>query len=300
MKEVLLELYNYFILQFFQILPYWLLGAAAGAFVTAFAGEGISRTLARLNGRGFLPLKLAMAAVLGIASPLCMFGTIPLIYSFGQKGVPQHFLAAFMVSSILLNPNLLAFSFALGIPVALLRLFLCLLAGFLAGLLVKFFYKNVYLFNFDKYVLKNKAKPDMKPIRRAFHEFNNTIVKTAPYMLIGITLAALFEEFVPVEVMATIFAGNTGFGVLLAASLGVPLYVCGGGTIPLIAGMLNAGMSLGSASAFMVTGPATKFSNLSAVKIILGVKNFVIYIVYIMVFAVLSGFAVDIINSFIR
>jgi uncharacterized membrane protein YraQ (UPF0718 family) len=300
MIPVLLELYDYLILQFFQILPFWLLGAAAGAFVTAFAGEGIGRALARLGGGGHLPLKLVLAAALGVSSPLCMFGTIPLIYSFGRKGVPQHLLAAFMVSSILLNPNLFLFSFALGVPAALLRLFLCLLAGFLAGLLVKRFYRNAPFFAFDKYVLKNKSKPEMKKIVRALHEFNNTIVKTAPYVLIGIALTALFQVFVPDELVCALFAGNAGFGVLLAAGLGVPVYVCGGGTIPLIAGMLDAGMSLGSAAAFMVTGPATKFSNLSAVKIILGTKNFILYIVYIIIFAILSGYAVDIIHSFIR
>jgi uncharacterized membrane protein YraQ (UPF0718 family) len=300
MMQVLQELYDYLVLQFIQILPYWLLGAAAGACVTAFAGEGIGHALARLGGEGLLPLKLTLAAILGISSPLCMFGTIPLIYSFGQKGIPQHLLAAFMVSSILLNPNLFMFSFALGIPVALLRLFLCLLAGILAGLLVKCLYKKAPVFNFDKYVLRNKAKPEMKKIIRALHEFNNTIVKTAPYILIGIALAALFDEFVSDEVFRALFAGNTGFGVLLAAGLGVPVYVCGGGTIPLIAGMMDAGMSLGSASAFMVTGPATKFSNLSAVKIILGTKNFILYIVYIIIFAVLSGYAIDIIHSIIR
>lgn len=300
MIPVLLELYDYLILQFFQILPFWLLGAAAGAVVTAFAGEGIARALARLGGGGFLPLKLALASALGVASPLCMFGTVPLICSFGRKGVPQHLLAAFMVGSILLNPNLLLFSFALGAPAALLRLFLCLLAGFLAGLLVKCLYREAPVFSFDKYVLKDKAKPEMKKHMRALHEFNNTIVKTAPYVLIGIALAALFQAFVPLEFFYKLFSGNPGFGILLAASLGVPVYVCGGGTIPLLASWLEGGMSLGSAAAFMVTGPATKFSNLSAVKIILGTKNFIFYIAYIILFAILSGFAVDIIHSIIR
>lgn len=300
LTSVLLQLYDCLLRQFLQILPYWLLGAAASALVVVYAGEKISSALRRLGGPRLTLPKLMLAALLGAASPLCMYGTIPLIYSLGKKGVPQHLLAAFMVSSIMINPNLFVFSFALGVPVALLRLFVCLLAGFAAGLLVKRFYRGKALYNFDKYTLKNKTRPEVKPFRRVLLEINNTIVKTGPYILIGISLTALFEVFVPKDVFAFLFAGNKGFGVLLAAGLGVPMYLCGGGTIPLLAGWLGAGMSLGSAVAFMVTGPATKFSNLSAVKIILGARNFIFYIAYTIMFAIFSGLAVDIIHTFIK
>ena len=48
-----------------------------------------------------------------------------------------------------------------------------------------------------------------------------------------------------------------------------------------------------SAVAFMVSGPATKLTNLGAVKIILGVRNFGLYIAFCLVMAVISGLAVD-------
>ena len=42
--------------------------------------------------------------------------------------------------------------------------------------------------------------------------------------------------------------------VELAATIGVPLYMCGGGTIPLLQEWLWEGMSMGSTAAFMITG----------------------------------------------
>ena len=48
-------------------------------------------------------------------------------------------------------------------------------------------------------------------------------------------------------------------------------------------------MSLGSAAAFMITGPATKITNMGAVKIVLGLKNFVLYLLFVMLFALLTG-----------
>ena len=93
--------------------------------------------------------------------------------------------------------------------------------------------------------------------------------------------------------MTTAFGGNEAFGVLMAATVGVPLYTCGGGTIPLLQAWLMDGMSMGSAAAFMITGPSTKITNLGALKIVLGLKNFVIYIGFVMAFSFLTGLVVN-------
>ncbi len=53
------------------------------------------------------------------------------------------------------------------------------------------------------------------------------------------------------------------------------------------------GMSMGSAAAFMIIGPATKITNLGAVKIVLGAKRFAMYWVFAIAFALLTGWIVD-------
>ena len=53
------------------------------------------------------------------------------------------------------------------------------------------------------------------------------------------------------------------------------------------------GMSVGSAAAFMITGPATKITNLGAVKIVLGVKRFLLYLAFVMAFSLACGLAVN-------
>jgi uncharacterized membrane protein YraQ (UPF0718 family) len=69
--------------------------------------------------------------------------------------------------------------------------------------------------------------------------------------------------------------------------------MCGGGTVPLLMTWLDHGMSMGSATAFMITGPATKITNLGAVKIVLGMKHFIFYLAFTMLFALVSGFIVN-------
>lgn len=68
---------------------------------------------------------------------------------------------------------------------------------------------------------------------------------------------------------------------------------CGGGTIPLLQQWLWEGMSMGSAAVFMITGPATKITNLGALKIAMGWKRFALYLLFVMLFSFLCGMAVN-------
>lgn len=82
-------------------------------------------------------------------------------------------------------------------------------------------------------------------------------------------------------------------GIVIASALGIASPLCMYGTIPLLQAWLMDGMSLGGAAAFMITGPATKITNLGAVKIVLGMKRFALYLGYVMVFSFLSGLVVN-------
>ncbi len=45
----------------------------------------------------------------------------------------------------------------------------------------------------------------------------------------------------------------------------------------------------------MITGPATKITNLGALKIVLGVKHFLLYLAYVMIFSLITGLLVNLI-----
>ena len=129
---------------------------------------------------------------------------------------------------------------------------------------------------------------------RFLKNLGRNIRATAGYFLLGVLLSALFQRYVPADAVSGMFGkSNEGFGVLMAATVGVPLYACGGGTIPLLLEWLEDGMSMGSAAAFMVTGPATKITNLGALKIVLGARNFILYLAFVMGFSLLTGLVVN-------
>lgn len=283
----------YFMVQLRQIFGYWVLGMVVGSLVSVFAKDAIHRAVARLNTGRWGTLGILPASVLGIASPLCMYGTIPLAAALSRSGVRQDWLAAFMMSSVLLNPQLLMYSTALG-PVAFaVRLVCCLVCGAAAGALVRLFYRDRPFFNFDGFSPRPGHDTDPNPLLRFLKNLGRNLKATGPWFLLGVLLSALFQRYVPADGFAGLFGENEGFGVLLAATIGVPLYACGGGTIPLLQQWLAIGMSMGSAAAFMVTGPATKITNLGALKIVLGLRRFCLYIAFVMLFALASGLVVN-------
>lgn len=288
-------LWYYFTLQLGQIFPYWVLGMVLGSAISVFAKDRIHGLFRSLGDKKLGALGVIPASVLGIASPLCMYGTIPLAASFSRKGIRDDWLAAFMMSSILLNPQLIFYSAALGPTALIIRITSCFLCGIAAGLLVRGFYKDKSFFNFNGFEEPSSRDVDPNILLRFLKNLGRNIKATGLYFLIGVILSAVFQRYVPAEFVADLFGDNRGFGVLMAATVGVPLYACGGGTIPLLQAWLYDGMSMGSAAAFMITGPATKITNLGAVKIVLGIKRFILYLLFSVLYALLTGWIIDII-----
>lgn len=288
-------LWYYFDLQLRQIFPYWVLGMLLGSAVSVFLKDRIHNTFRSLGEKKLGVFGIVIASILGIASPLCMYGTIPIAASFSKSGIKDDWLAAFMMSSILLNPQLIIYSAALGTTALMIRIVSCFLCGIAAGLLVRFFYKKKGFFNFNGFDEPKSRDTDPNLLLRFFKNLGRNVKATGLYFLIGIVLSALFQRYVPTEAMTTLFGGNEALGVLMAATIGVPLYACGGGTIPLLIQWLADGMSMGSAAAFMITGPATKITNLGAVKIVLGMKRFLLYLAFVMLFSLATGILVNLV-----
>lgn len=135
LRREAIYLWYYFDIQFRQIFWYWVLGIVIGSVISVFAKDKIHGLFARMNGKKWGVFGVIPASLLGIASPLCMYGTIPIAASFANKGMRQDWLAAFMMSSVLLNPQLIAYSTALGGAALAVRIISCFCAGQQPGFL---------------------------------------------------------------------------------------------------------------------------------------------------------------------
>ena len=119
------------------------------------------------------------------------------------------------------------------------------------------------------------------------------------YWILGMLIGSFISVFAKDKIHG-IFAGMKDkkwglFGIIPTCLLGIASPLCMYGTIPLLQQWLWEGMSLGSAAAFMITGPATKITNLGALKIAMGWKRFTLYMGFVMVFSFLCGMVVNLI-----
>ena len=64
---------------------------------------------------------------------------------------------------------------------------------------------------------------DPNPLLRFVKNLGRNVKATGGWFLLGVLLSALFQRYVPAELVADLFGNNRGFGVLLAATIGVPL-----------------------------------------------------------------------------
>jgi hypothetical protein len=288
-------IWYYFSVQLRQIFGYWVIGMIIGSVVSVFFKDKIHNVMRNMKGDGSSFAGIVLASLLGVLSPLCMYGTIPIAASFSKGGVRDEWLASFMMSSILLNPQLIIYSAALGLPVLLVRIITCFLCGIVAGVVIRIFYRKKPFFTFKNFDEPRNRDTDPNLFLRFLKNLWRNLRATGLWFFAGVLLSAIFQRYVPQEAVTFLFGGNEAWGVLMASTVGVPLYVCGGGTIPILQNWLANGMSVGSAAAFMITGPATKITNLGALKVVLGIKHFLFYWLYVILFSLVSGLIVNLI-----
>ena len=193
----------YFEIQLKQILSWYIFGIIVGSVISVFMKGKILRAMESVGKRTDGLFSIVLASLLGIASPLCMYGTIPIAASLSKGGIKDSSLSAFMMSSILLNPQLIAYSFALGEKVVIIRFVFCTLCGVTAGLLVKAYGKSFLSFG----SIEGRKSRDTEPntFIRLLKNIGRNIKATGPYFLIGILLSALFQRYVPQEIVGELF-----------------------------------------------------------------------------------------------
>jgi uncharacterized protein len=270
-----------------QLLPYLVLGV--------LASEGLRHTpVANVLERGCRrrpAVAIPAAAVLGIVSPLCTYGTVPMVLQLLRAGVPISPLATFLSASSLMNPQLLVLSWGgLGPRITLARLAAVFFFALLLGAVMHFVPARWLMSTGQRGDLGKPPKPCPRFGLLSFLRRSAKMLQFVGfYVMLGILLGAVIEVAVPGRWIVAVFGGGGWYQVLLAAMLGVPLYACGGGVIPLIRALIEQGMAPAAALAFLIAGPATRVPPLMALATIVRPLVVVVYVVLLIAYSVLSG-----------
>ena len=73
-----------------------------------------------------------------------------------------------------------------------------------------------------------------------------------PYVLIGVGVGAAVHGYIPEGYFESILSGNNIWGVPLAVVIGIPLYANASAAIPIMSALVEKGVALGTAIAFMM------------------------------------------------
>jgi len=111
-------------------------------------------------------------------------------------------------------------------------------------------------------------------------------------LVVGLVLAGILGAVVPASFLEG-YLGRGPLAVLVMMLVGIPLYVCATGSVPIAASFIHLGASPGAALAFLIAGPATNAAALTTVDRILGRRSAAVYLLTAAASAFGCGLALD-------
>ncbi len=268
---------------FIEAAPFLLLGTVASGLVEVFVSR---EELTRLMPRNAL-LATLFGGLMGFTFPVCECGVVPLTRRLFRKGMPIPAGIAFLLAAPIVNPVVLASTYAAyGFGTVLI-------ARFVMGLLVALGVGLV--FSMNKNPLKMMRPQSMAPImggvtdipasmqgtvrerlQRALKEAADEFFEMGRYLIIGSVLAALMQTIVPQSTLLALGSGPL-VSVILMQVLAYVLSVCS--TVDAFVSLAFAGtFTTGSVLAFLVFGPMV---DIKSTLMFLGVfkRKYVAYLI---------------------
>lgn len=285
------------------ILPFILLSITIAAGIKATGADAsIGRSL---QGRW----AIVTAAVFGALSPFCSCGVVPLIAALLAAGVPLAPVMAFWLASPVIDPEMLILTWSiLGLPLALTKTIAAMIMGLLGGGIILVMDRSGLLAD----PLKAQAStgssccsssgPKDESIHWAFwhdadrrRSFADEALTMGLFLFKWLTFAFFLEAmmimWVPLDQLTDFMTGLGSASIPFAALVGVPAYLNGYAAIPLMRGMIDAGLDPSAALTFMVAGGVTSIPAAIAVYALVKWRIFLLYLVIALAGSALIGWA---------
>jgi len=238
-----------------------------------------------------------LASLLGIITPFCSCSAIPLFLGFVEAGVPLGVTFSFLIAAPMINEVALVLLVGLfGWKVAIIYvgtgLTIAILSGWLIGKLglEKYVAEWVY-----KVKANHQNEIDSKPafherIRAGYESVKEIVGKIWIYIIIGIAVGAGAHGYVPEDFLGSLLGKDNWFGVSIAILLGIPMYSNAAGIIPIVSVLIEKGVSLGTALAFMMSVIALSLPEIIILKKVLKWQLVTIFVGIVAVGIVIVGF----------
>ncbi|OQY41656.1 MAG: hypothetical protein B6227_04465 [Fusobacteriia bacterium 4572_74] len=236
-----------------------------------------------------------MASLLGTVTPFCSCSSVPLFIGFVEGGIPLGVTFSFLITSPIVNEA--AFIILLGAFGAKVAI-LYALAGVTVGVMGGYF---IHILKLERYVEEYVYKVKMghtaiieitrkDRIEFAKENVKETVSKIWLYLLIGIGVGALIHGWAPEDLLIKYAGPENPFGVFVATIIAIPLYSNAMGTIPIAEALINKGVGIGTALAFMMATTALSFPEMVLLKKVVKVKLIMIFITIVGIGILIVGY----------
>ena len=227
-----------------------------GIIRTYFSPE---KTRKALEGKSLFSGNV-MASFLGIVTPFCSCSAIPLFLGFVEAGIPLGVTFSFLIAAPMINEVALVLLIGLfGWKVALIYVLTGLSIAIMAGFILEKLKLTRYVADWvykthSKQVLEEEESLSFNQRIAAGGVVVKEIVgKIWIYIILGIAVGAGAHGFVPDEYLAGALGNQNWYSVPLAILVGIPLYSNAAGIIPIVSVLIEKGVTLGTALAFMMS-----------------------------------------------
>jgi len=236
------------------------------------------------------------ASTIGIFTPFCSCSAVPLFIGFVESGVPLGVTFSYLIAAPLINEVAAALLWGLfGWKIALLYIASGWIISVVAGFILGKMHLEKYV---EDYVYKIKIKQDLKlqkklqkeRLRDAYEEVKLIIKKVFPYVLIGIAIGAFIHGYAPENLLTNIAGKGNWFAVPIAVLIGVPLYSNAAGVLPVISSLIEKGLPLGTALAFMMAVVALSLPEIIILRKVLKPKLLIIYVAIVTAGIIFTGY----------
>lgn len=217
-----------------------------------------------------------MASLLGVVTPFCSCSAIPLFLGFVEAGIPIGVTFSFLIAAPMVNEVALVLLLGLfGWKVTLIYISTGLLIAIFSGLLISKLHMERYVADWVYKVKSNQLDTEEEKltlnerIKKGFDTVKEIVGKIWIYIIIGIAIGAGAHGYAPEDFLSHILGEGNWFGVPLAILLGVPMYSNAAGIIPIVSVLIEKGVSLGTALAFMMSVIALSLPEIIILKKVL-------------------------------
>lgn len=296
-----------FVLQgMLEVSPMVIPGVLISAWVNASGAGGRIREVFDGN-----QVKAILAAsIIGAVTPVCGVTVLPLMAGLLASGVPLAPVMAFWLSSPVTDPAMFSITAAtLGIHFAVAKTLAALFIGVFGGIATVAISSRQWVQSPLREVglvatLGNRASCRSARFKWAFwkdsrriNQFKNELWSMTKLIVIclGLAFAAeyLMQTYMHPEALTEYVGEQSQWAIPFAVLVGSPAYLDGYAALPLTRGLIDHGMSLGAAMAFLVSGSVVSIWGAIAIFPVLKLKPFLLYLLLAAIGSLTVGWAYD-------